>query len=95
MSALSQFATFFQGGGPFMFVILGVGVVMLAMALERGELTEVVKEFETFDAQEEVTLGGVEGQLLRFETYRARGNELLADEALARAVALGPDRQVP
>ena len=35
MSALSQFATFFQGGGPFMFVILGVGVVMLAMALER------------------------------------------------------------
>jgi biopolymer transport protein ExbB/TolQ len=35
MTALSQFAAFFQGGGPFMIVILGVAVVTLAMALER------------------------------------------------------------
>ena len=35
MSAFSQFATFFQGGGPFMFVILAVAVVGTAMALER------------------------------------------------------------
>jgi biopolymer transport protein ExbB/TolQ len=35
MSALSQFSTFFQGGGPFMFVILGVAVTILAMSLER------------------------------------------------------------
>ncbi len=35
MSALSQFATFFQGGGPFMYAILALGVVMLAVALER------------------------------------------------------------
>ena len=35
MSALSQFAAFFQGGGPFMFVILAVSVVGFATALER------------------------------------------------------------
>lgn len=35
MSALSQFATFFQGGGPFMYVILVLGVFLLAGALER------------------------------------------------------------
>jgi len=35
MSALSQFATFFQGGGPFMFIILAVAVMGTAMALER------------------------------------------------------------
>jgi tetratricopeptide (TPR) repeat protein len=64
---------------------------LLAMALERGELTEVVQQFEAFDAEERPTLGGIEGQLLRFETYRARGNELLADAALARAAALAPD----
>lgn len=35
MSALSQFASFFTGGGPFMFIILGVAVVILAVSLER------------------------------------------------------------
>jgi biopolymer transport protein ExbB/TolQ len=35
MNALSQFSSFFTGGGPFMFVILGVGLTILAMALER------------------------------------------------------------
>jgi biopolymer transport protein ExbB/TolQ len=35
MNALSQFASFFQGGGPFMYIILGVGVLGFALALER------------------------------------------------------------
>jgi biopolymer transport protein ExbB len=35
MSALSWFASFFTGGGPFMFIILGTGLLILALALER------------------------------------------------------------
>lgn len=35
MSFLSSFAGFFQNGGPFMFVILATGVVILAVSLER------------------------------------------------------------
>ena len=35
MNPLSAFASFFQGGGPFMFIILGVGVIILGLALER------------------------------------------------------------
>ncbi|NNE43974.1 MAG: MotA/TolQ/ExbB proton channel family protein, partial [Gemmatimonadetes bacterium] len=35
MNALSWFASFFQGGGPFMFIILGAGLLILAIALER------------------------------------------------------------
>ncbi len=35
MDVFAMFATFFQGGGPFMFVILGIGVVITAIALER------------------------------------------------------------
>lgn len=35
MNALSSFASFFQGGGPFMVVILGTGVLILAISLER------------------------------------------------------------
>jgi len=35
MSFLSSFAGFFQSGGPFMFIILATGVVVLALSLER------------------------------------------------------------
>jgi biopolymer transport protein ExbB len=35
MEALSRVAAFFTGGGPFMFVILGTAVLILAIALER------------------------------------------------------------
>ncbi len=35
MSSLSQFSAFFTGGGPFMFIILAIGMMILAMALER------------------------------------------------------------
>jgi len=35
MNALSWFASFFQGGGPFMIVILGTGLLILALSLER------------------------------------------------------------
>jgi biopolymer transport protein ExbB len=35
MSALSQFSTFFQGGGAFMYAILALGVVLFGTALER------------------------------------------------------------
>ena len=36
MSALSQFATFFQGGGPFMYVILVLGVCLVPVPEEAG-----------------------------------------------------------
>jgi biopolymer transport protein ExbB/TolQ len=35
MNPFSQFASFFQGGGPFMYIILGIGVLGFALALER------------------------------------------------------------
>lgn len=35
MEALSSVAAFFKGGGPFMFVILGTAVLIVAIALER------------------------------------------------------------
>ncbi len=35
MTAVSTLASFFQGGGPFMFVILGTAVLILAIVLER------------------------------------------------------------
>jgi len=35
MELFSKFAGFFQNGGPFMFIILGTGVVIVAIALER------------------------------------------------------------
>jgi biopolymer transport protein ExbB/TolQ len=35
MDFLSSFAGFFQSGGPFMFVILGCGVVIVALSFER------------------------------------------------------------
>jgi biopolymer transport protein ExbB/TolQ len=35
MNALSWFASFFQGGGPFMIVILGTGLLILAISMER------------------------------------------------------------
>ena len=35
MNPLSTFADFFQGGGPFMYVILLTGVLILGLALER------------------------------------------------------------
>lgn len=35
MDFLSSFAGFFQSGGPFMFIILATGVIILAVSLER------------------------------------------------------------
>jgi len=35
MNFLSSFAGFFQSGGPFMFIILATGVVIIAVSLER------------------------------------------------------------
>jgi len=35
MNPLSTFAEFFQGGGPFMYVILLTGVLILGLAFER------------------------------------------------------------
>jgi len=35
LNLLSSFSSFFQSGGPFMYVILGVGVAVLAVGLER------------------------------------------------------------
>lgn len=35
MDIVSAISSYFKGGGPFMFIILGVGVVILALVLER------------------------------------------------------------
>lgn len=67
MSALSQFATFFQGGGPFMFVILAVAVVGTAMALERfwviGRASAWNGDKLARDLATRVTKGDVKGAL--------------------------------
>lgn len=62
-------------------------VRLLEMSLERGELAEVIEALEAMAPGE---LRGVEGELLRFRAYMARGNEHAAEEALARASALHP-----
>ena len=65
MSALSWFASFFQGGGPFMFIILGTGLLVLAIALERfwviGRATAWNSGKFTRDLSERVRRGDLKG----------------------------------
>ncbi len=63
-------------------------VRLLEMGLERGETTEVI---EALDALPPDALTHVAGELLRYHAYMARGNEFLADAALARAAAKNPE----
>jgi len=61
---------------------------LLELSLERGEQVEVVQQLEHLPANR---LSGVEGQLLRWQAYNARGFEHLAEAALVKARALHPD----
>lgn len=60
---------------------------LLELGLDRGDFAEVVGELE---ALPKGSLAHVDGELLRFRAYTARGSEPLAEAALARAAALHP-----
>ncbi len=62
-------------------------VRLLEMNLERGEHAEVIEALTEMGPGE---LRSVEGELLRFRAFMARGNEHAAEQALARASALHP-----
>ena len=73
MNPLATFSNFFQGGGPFMYVILITGVTILALALERGVghgglvhcgrhrggRNEAVPRYEMFSTSELPSLNGL------------------------------------
>lgn len=65
MNPFAQFAAFFQEGGPFMPIILFVGVAMLALALERMWVLGLASQWNvdklTHDLVEKVTRGDVRG----------------------------------
>ena len=63
-------------------------VRLLELGIERGETSEVLDAIEALGPK---ALRDVSGELLRVAAYTARGNEHLADAALARAAALHPD----
>lgn len=60
---------------------------LLEIMLARGDDTEAIAVLEKLPEGE---LRGLRGELLRFEAYRARGNEHLARQALRRAQKLNP-----
>lgn len=63
MNPLATFASFFKNGGPFMFVILGTGVAILALAAERfwviGRAARINSGKLTRDIMQRVTKGDV------------------------------------
>ncbi len=65
MNPLAQFAAFFQEGGPFMPIILFVGVAMLALTLERMWVLGLASQWNvdklTHDLVEKVTRGDIRG----------------------------------
>jgi tetratricopeptide (TPR) repeat protein len=63
-------------------------VRLLELGLERGETSEVLDAIEALGKD---ALRDVPGELLRVQAFLARGNEHLADAALARAAALHPE----
>lgn len=63
-------------------------VRLLELGLERGETSEVL---DAIGALGKDALHHVPGELLRYQAFLTRGNEHLADAALARASALHPE----
>jgi tetratricopeptide (TPR) repeat protein len=63
-------------------------VRLLELGLERGETSEVLDAIAGLGKD---ALHHVPGELLRYQAFLTRGNEHLADAALARAAALHPD----
>jgi tetratricopeptide (TPR) repeat protein len=61
---------------------------LLEIMLGRGDDTEAIRALEKLPKN---ALRGLRGELLRFEAYRARGNEHLARQALARAQKHNPE----
>ena len=65
MNPLSTFAEFFQGGGPFMYVILLTGVLILGLALERfwviGKASSVKSDKLASDVLRQVEQGDFNG----------------------------------
>ncbi len=61
---------------------------LLSVLLGRGDAAEVVDELEALPPDQ---LEGLSGALLAFEAYRARGSDLQAERALAKAAALHPE----
>ena len=61
---------------------------LLELTLERGETGEVIDALAALGDQ---ALRNVPGELLRYSAFLARGNEHLADVALARAAAIHPE----
>jgi|GEM_PF-1283201 len=69
----------------------------LSLRLNRGEVAEVVEVFEALDSEpessdgsERVSLENLPAAILRYQTYRARGSEHKADQALELAALLHP-----
>lgn len=63
-------------------------VGLLELDLDKGEVQEVL---DALAALPDKALRHVPGEMIRFQAYLARGNEPLAEAALARAVELNPD----
>jgi tetratricopeptide (TPR) repeat protein len=63
-------------------------VALLRTRLGRGELADVASEINLLP---ENAFPGLEGALFRYSVWRQRGNELLADAALARAAEINPE----
>jgi tetratricopeptide (TPR) repeat protein len=63
-------------------------LALLSVLLERGDAAEVVEKIEALPADQ---LEGLSGAMLAYDAYRARGSDLQAERALAKASALHPD----
>ncbi|MFV8756825.1 DUF3857 domain-containing protein [Nannocystaceae bacterium ST9] len=63
-------------------------MALLSVMLERGDAADVVTKLEALPADQ---LEGLAGAMLAYDAYRARGSDLQAERALARAAAIHPD----
>lgn len=64
---------------------------LLSLRLRRGDVAEVVDALEELEPGTFVGTGELMVSMLRFEAYRARGSDFLAEQALARAAELHPN----
>ena len=63
-------------------------LALLSVMLERGDTADVVGKLEALPANQ---LEGLAGAMLTYEAYRARGSDLQAERALAKAAAINPE----
>jgi tetratricopeptide (TPR) repeat protein len=62
-------------------------LALLSVLLERGDAAEVVEKLEALPPDQ---LEGLSGAMLSYDAYRARGSDLQAEQALARAAKIHP-----